>query len=139
MERQKQAYVYALTAVLMWSTVAAAFKITLRYLDYLHLLLFSSCTACVILFVVLVSQKKLPLLKSCSGRDFLYSAFLGFLNPYLYYVILFKAYSLLPAQEAQPLNYTWPVVLVLLSIPLLKQRITLRSVAAGAPTPPPTP
>ena len=34
----------------------------------------------------------------------------GFLNPFLYYIILFKAYSLLPAQEALSLNYTWPLV-----------------------------
>jgi len=32
MERQKQAYVYALITVLFWSTVASAFKLTLRHL-----------------------------------------------------------------------------------------------------------
>ena len=48
---------------------------------------------------------------------------LGALNPFLYYVILFKAYDLLPAQEAQPINYTWAITLTLLSIPLLKQRL----------------
>jgi drug/metabolite transporter (DMT)-like permease len=55
---------------------------------------------------------------------------LGFLNPFLYYVVLFKAYSLLPAQEAQPLNYTWSIMLVLLSIPLLKQNIKFISILA---------
>jgi drug/metabolite transporter (DMT)-like permease len=46
------------------------------------------------------------------------------LNPCLYYLVLFAAYDLLPAQEAQPLNYTWAVTLTLLSIPLLGQRIS---------------
>ena len=55
---------------------------------------------------------------------------MGFLNPFLYYVILFKAYSLLPAQEAQPLNWTWPIMLVLLSIVILKQPIRWASVLA---------
>jgi drug/metabolite transporter (DMT)-like permease len=55
---------------------------------------------------------------------------LGFLNPFLYYVVLFKAYSILPAQEALSLNYTWPIMLVLLSIPLLKQRIGFKSILA---------
>ena len=45
-------------------------------------------------------------------------------------MILFKAYSLIPAQEALALNYTWPVVLVLFSVPLLGQRIGPGSVAA---------
>ncbi|MBU1610952.1 MAG: DMT family transporter, partial [Proteobacteria bacterium] len=41
----------------------------------------------------------------------------------LYYLVLFGAYDRLPAQEAQPLNYTWAITLALLSVPLLKQRI----------------
>jgi drug/metabolite transporter (DMT)-like permease len=56
---------------------------------------------------------------------------LGFLNPFLYYTVLFKAYDLLPAQEAQPLNYTWAITLALLSIPLLKQKIGLRDIAGA--------
>ena len=43
-----------------------------------------------------------------------------------YYLILFKAYDLLPAQQAQPLNYTWAIVLSLLAVPLLKQTIRRR-------------
>ena len=68
-------------------------------------------------------QNKFHLLKSYTGKDYLHSALLGILNPFIYYVVLFKAYSLLLAQEAQPLNYTWQIMLVLLSIPLLKQKI----------------
>ena len=64
------------------------------------------------------------------GRPLLRSAANGFLNPFLYYVVLFKAYSLLPAQEAQPLNFTWPIVLVFLSAPMLGQRIRPLSILA---------
>jgi drug/metabolite transporter (DMT)-like permease len=55
-------------------------------------------------------------------RQWLYSALLGALNPFLYYCVLFKAYALLPAQEAQAINYTWAITLTLLAIPLLGQR-----------------
>lgn len=130
MENQKHAYIYAIAAVSMWATVASAFKISLRYLDFLQLLFYASIVSIVILFVILLIQGKLNLLKGYSPKDYLHSALLGFLNPFLYYTILFKAYSLLPAQEAQPLNYTWPIMLVLLSIPLLKQKIKLQSVLA---------
>ena len=130
MERQKQAYVYAAAAVLFWSTMASAFKVSLRYLDFLGLLFYSSITSVLILFLILLIQNKLRLFKGYSGKDYLRSVMLGFLNPFLYYVVLFKAYSLLPAQEAQPLNYTWSIVLVLLSIPILKQRIGFKSVLA---------
>ena len=55
------------------------------------------------------------------------SALLGLINPFLYYLILLKAYQLLPAQVAQPLNMIWPIVLVFLSVPLLKQKVSTRS------------
>lgn len=130
MERQKQAYVYAVTAVFFWSTVASVFKVSLRYLDFLQLLFFSSIASIIILFLILLVQNKLSFFKEYSEKDYLRSAMLGFLNPFLYYVVLFKAYSLLPAQEAQPLNYTWSIVLVLLSIPILRQRIGFKSILA---------
>jgi drug/metabolite transporter (DMT)-like permease len=130
MEKQKQAYIYAILVVLIWSTVASAFKVSLRYLDFLRLLFFACIASVTILFIILLVQNKIRLLREFSGRDYLRSAVLGFLNPFLYYIVLFKAYSLLPAQEAQPLNYTWPIMLVLLSIPLLKQKIKLKSVLA---------
>ena len=41
---------------------------------------------------------------------------LGLVNPFLYYLVLFKAYDLLPAQEAQAINYTWALMLAFLSV-----------------------
>ncbi len=70
------------------------------------------------------------MLKVLTKKDYLQSALLGFLNPFLYYIILFKAYSLLPAQQAQPINFLWPITLVLLSAPLLKQKIRPRDILA---------
>ncbi len=58
------------------------------------------------------------------------SMLLGLLNPFLYYILLFKAYSILPAQIAQPINFIWPIILVLLSIPLLKSKITMKIILA---------
>jgi drug/metabolite transporter (DMT)-like permease len=130
MKQQRQAYTYALLAVLCWSTIGSAFKISLRYLDFLTLLLFSSFVAAVVLFVILLMQGKLKLLAKLKKQDLLSSAFLGLLNPFLYYIVLLKAYELLPAQEAGTLNYIWPLALVLLSIPMLRQKITLWSILA---------
>ena len=128
MDRQIKAYIYAITAILLWSTVASAFKLTLRHTDYMHMLLGASAVSLVFLFGILIVQKKLYLLRTYSKKYYIVSAFLGFLNPFLYYIILFKAYSILTAQEALALNYTWPVMLVILSVPLLKQKVTLKSI-----------
>jgi drug/metabolite transporter (DMT)-like permease len=130
MDRQKKAYLYAVLTVLLWSTVASAFKITLRYLNFIQLLFYASFVSMAVLFLILLLQGKLQDLGKFSKREYIASALLGFLNPFFYYTILFKAYSLLPAQEAQPLNWTWPIMLVLLSIVILKQPIGLLNVIA---------
>jgi len=130
MPKQKKAYLFAILAVICWSTVATAFKIALRNCDFLQLLFFSSLVSSIVLFLILVFQKKIFLVRNISRSSFIHSVLLGFLNPFLYYTVLFKAYSILPAQEAMTLNYTWPVMLVLLAIPLLKQSLTLKSMLA---------
>ncbi|NPU85781.1 MAG: DMT family transporter [Syntrophaceae bacterium] len=130
MDNQKKAYGYALATVLLWSTVASAFKITLRYLSFLEMLFLASLTSAAAIFGILCIQGKLRLLRGMTRREWLHSAILGLLNPFAYYLILFKAYDLLPAQEAQPLNYTWPIMLVLLSALILRQKIRTASLFA---------
>ena len=132
MEKQKRAYLYAAVAVLFWSTIASAFKISLGYLDILSLLFYASAISTGTLFIYLVFSKKLNLLKNFSKNDYLRSAMLGFLNPFLYYLVLLNAYSILSAQEAMTINWLWPMTLVLLSIPLLRQKIKLKSILAIA-------
>ncbi|MCS7250577.1 MAG: DMT family transporter [candidate division WOR-3 bacterium] len=117
----KKSYFFAILSVLFWSTVATAFKISLRYLNYPQLLFISSLTALFIQFLLILFQGNLHLVK----ENFLNSFLLGFLNPFLYYLILFQAYSLLPAQIAQPLNFTWPIVLTFFSTIFLKEKIRL--------------
>jgi drug/metabolite transporter (DMT)-like permease len=130
MTNQKRAYLYASVTILLWSTMASAFKLALGYLDYFQLLFFASVSSCLVLFLLLVIQGKLSLLRTTTSKDILRSALLGLLNPFLYYLVLFKAYSLLKAQEAGTLNYIWPIILVLLSVPLLKQRLHWLSLVA---------
>ena len=130
MEKSKQSYIYAGLAILFWSTIPTAFKICLSELAILPMLTIASVTSATALFIILLAEGKLKLLSENSGRDLVNSALLGLINPFLYYLILLRAYQLLPAQVAQPLNMIWPIILVFLSVPLLKQKISGRSFAA---------
>ena len=121
---------YAGAVVLLWATVASAFKLSLRYVEAPHMLLYATLVSTAVLLVVAVWQGKLGQALACSRKQYVRSAAVGFLSPFLYYLVLFEAYDRLPAQEAQPLNYTWPVVVVILSAPLLKQPIGRVSLAA---------
>ncbi|WP_122893551.1 DMT family transporter [Arcobacter peruensis] len=128
---QSQAYKYALIAVFCWSTVATAFKIALNYLSPTELVLYASLMSTLILFIIVIYQKKLPDVKTHVKSNFKLVFILGCINPFLYYLILFKAYDLLPAQEAQSINYTWALMLAFLSVFFLKQKLTINDIIAG--------
>lgn len=120
---QKQAYLYGLVAVLLWSTVATAFKLALRYLSPLQLVALSSLTSTAVLLLLLAVTHKFHLPWRYIRQKPLFYLCLGLINPLGYYLILFKAYDLLPAQQAQPLNYTWAITLSLLAVPLLGHKL----------------
>lgn len=130
MKQQTKAYIYALAAVALWSTIASAFSLALNELDVYQLLLGAVIVSIICLLIIVLIQNKLSFLFSLKRKDFIHSALLGFLNPFLYYLILLNAYSILPAQEAMALNYIWPISLVLLSIPILKQKLSFRGFVA---------
>ncbi|MDX1593407.1 MAG: DMT family transporter [Gammaproteobacteria bacterium] len=132
MDRQTLAYLFAVATVLAWSTVATAFKLSLEHLEPPALLAWSSLASLLVLAAVAAARGGLGLLARWRGRDYALSALLGLLNPGLYYAVLFEAYDRLPAQQAQPLNYAWPVVLVLMSALFLKQPLRWRTLAAMA-------
>lgn len=113
----------ASVAVLSWSTVATAFKVALSYLTHFEMLLVASFTSLAIFAVVLTVQRRWGAVKALSRRTWGYFALLGLLNPVAYYLVLFKSYDLLPAQVAQPVNYFWPIFLLVLLALFAKQRI----------------
>ena len=130
MTNQGKAYLYAGIAIFFWSTVSTAFKIALHYLDFIQLLFIATWTSFLVyLFVFLLTGNKQSRFRF-TRNEVMHSAILGLFNPFIYYLILFKAYSLLPAQVAQPLNMIWPIIFVFLSIPFLKQKIAVRSFIA---------
>ncbi|WP_295799207.1 DMT family transporter [uncultured Microbulbifer sp.] len=127
----RRATIYALAAVACWSTVASAFKLSLQYLTPLQLVTIASVVSTLFMAGVISWQHRWGDLADNWRRKRGWYLALGFCNPFLYYLVLFNAYALLPAQQAQPLNYTWGVVLALLSVPVLKQKLRRQDLLAG--------
>ncbi len=124
MKKDKLAYLYVGIAIFLWSTVASAFKVALKYLSVIQLLSIASISSTFILMIILIFERKTSLLFHMSVKELLISTVTALLNPVIYYIVLFNAYALLPAQVAQPLNYTWPLVLTVLAAIFLKQKIS---------------
>ena len=123
----RKACIYALVTALMWSTIATAFKVALIDLDPWQLLFWSVATSTLFLLGLTAYQQKLPLVVKQFKQSPLFFIGLGILNPFFYHLALFGAYDLLPAQQAQALNYSWPIALTLLSIPLMGRRLSFNN------------
>jgi|WetSurMetagenome_2_1015567.scaffolds.fasta_scaffold01298_11 drug/metabolite transporter (DMT)-like permease len=125
----RRSKVFGLAAVALWSSAAAAFKLTLRVCTPLQLVLGSSAVSLLFLAAYcLFRDGRLPASRSLIAGG----AVRGLINPFVYYLVLINAYSLLPAQIAMVINYLWPLMLVLLSVPLLGRRLRLRNAAGMA-------
>ena len=98
----------------------------LAELKPLELLWFGAIVSFAFFALASLVSGRWPIFIHLTARDWLRLGALGLLNPFLYYLILFEAYDRLPAQIAQPLNYTWAITLGLLAIPVLGQRMTWR-------------
>lgn len=131
MTQQQTASIFGLLAVLAWSTVATAFKISLAYLSPAQLVLYASSASLISLLSILMVQSRLKELWPALQKNWRVSLLFGAINPFAYYLILFKAYSLLPAQEAQAINYTWALTMALLAVPFLKQALKRSDIFAA--------
>ena len=130
MNNQQKAYLYAGIAIFFWSTIASAFKIGLQEIDLVQFLFFATWTSFLILLLINIYTGRMKNISGISIKDLAFAALMGALNPFIYYLVLFKAYELLPAQVAQPLNMIWPIILVFLSVIILGQKIRAISFVA---------
>ncbi len=128
MTQDRQAMLFGLGAVALWSTVATAFKVALGYMSPLALMWLASLVSWALLGVLVARQ---GLLGQALRRGWRTAAWAGLMNPVAYYLMLFGAYDRLPGQEAMALNYTWALAMAFLAVPILGQRLTRIDVLAG--------
>ena len=129
MQQHRWSLVYGLVAVLLWSTMATAFKWSLNYTTPLQLIALASVVSWLFFLVALGITGELKILKSTSSGEITRSLLFGLLNPGIYYLVLFEAYDRLPAQDAMAINYTWGLTLPLISALFTRQWPSGRALA----------
>lgn len=127
---KNKAYLFALTATLLWGSSAAVIKILLQNLNSLQILLYSSLFASISLFLIALFQKKLSIIKTYTHKDYFRFAYMGFIGVFLYYLFFYLAISYLKAQEAFIINYIWPIMIVIFAVPILKEKFTTKKILA---------
>jgi len=123
-DTDRRAVKMGLGAVMLWSTVATAFSLSLEYLTPLQLVTLAAVVSWCFFATRLGSPARWASLRATSSKERITGLLMGWLNPGLYYLVLFAAYDQLPAQEAMAINYSWGITLALIAAPLLRQRLT---------------
>ena len=130
-DTDRRAVKLGLGAVMLWSTVATAFSLSLQYLTPLQLVTLATVISWCFFAIRLSATERRSALRVTSYKARATGLLVGWLNPGLYYLVLFAAYDRLPAQEAMAINYSWGITLALLAAPLLRQRLSAGALLAA--------
>ena len=117
-------YTYALLTVFIWSTLVTIAKILLSDIPNLETLAISSIFAFLFLLGINIKNGKIQELKKYSKKDYGIMAGLGFLGLFLYSALYYYGITELSSQEACIINYLWPIMLVIFSCIILKEKFT---------------
>ena len=121
----KKNYIYAILTVFIWSTLAAVAKMLLADIPNLETLAVSSILAFVFLLIMNIINGSIRELKKYSLKDYAIMAGLGFLGLFLSSALYYYGLAQLSSQEACILNYLWPIMLVIFSCIILKEKMTV--------------
>ena len=126
----KKNYIFAITTVFMWSTLAAVVKLLLSDIPNLEALAISSYISSGFLLIVNVFTGKIKIMKSLIFKDIGIISGLGFIGLFVYSALYYYGLSQLTSQEACIVNYLWPIMLVIFSCIILKEKLTVMKAVA---------
>ena len=129
-DARKSSVVYALISVGIWSTLSTVAKLVLADIPNLQTLAIGSAFAFLFMLALLFVTGAYRKLKNYAPRQYFAMAGLGVIGLFLYSALYYYALGVLTAGEACILNYLWPVMLVLFSCLLLREKLTLKKGAA---------
>ena len=129
-ENKLKGTIYVIICILLWALIPVVAKIGQTELNNHQFLFWSSLLSFVVLFLTVAFTGRLGNFKSYTFKDLLWLGFLGLLGTYIYYLFLYLGYAQAIGMEVLVVQYTWPIFIVLLSVPILKERLTLKKTAA---------
>lgn len=126
MKDNTKALFYVFACVVLWAMIPIVSKLGQAQLDNHQFLFWSSVVSFLTFIGILAFQKQGKAFLSLTSGQWLTALFLGFLGTYLYYILLYFGYAHVQGLEVLVIQYTWPIFVILLSLLLLKERLTIR-------------
>lgn len=126
----KKQYVYIIVTILLWATSGICTKLLGENLTSMQILSASVFFASLSLIGISIFQKKSKIIKSYKFKDYLKFIIYGFIGIFLYTYLFNSAVLLLPVQEAFVINYLWPIMVMVFSVLILKDRFNIYKLIA---------
>lgn len=124
MDKRVKALIYVFICIFFWSIIPIAAKLGQTNLDNHQFLFWSSLISFISLFLVTTYTNKIKYIKKYSFKDWFFVVVLGLLGTYIYYLFLYLGYKQAAGLEVLVIQYTWPIQIVILSIFLLREKLT---------------
>ena len=116
--------VYVLVCVFLWALIPVVSKLGQNGLDNHQFLFWSSLSSLLFFLGIGIYKKNIAHLYKISKNKWLKAISLGFLGTYLYYVLLYFGYANAPGMEVLIVQYSWPILVALLSLIILREKLT---------------
>ena len=126
----KKSYIFASVAIIGWSTLAPVTKMLVTDLPNMQVLFISSFIAFFCLLLFNIKQKNFQILREYTFKDIIIQVGLGILGLFLYTTFFNFGIEQLSSQDANIINYLWPLMIILFSVPILKEKMTFRKIIA---------
>ena len=125
-ENKKKALLYILACVFFWALIPVVSKTGQKGLDN-HQFLFWSGTVSMLTLIIatVINKDKMAAPKTGKGQ-ILFAIANGFIGTYLCYILLYFGYASARGLEVLVLQYSWPIMMVIISIFYLKEKIIVR-------------
>ncbi len=127
MTNKHKGIIYALFAVLLWSTLGLGFKLAVLDIDSFTVAIYVGIFATLALLVNIIIKQKLGLVFSILKKNYTFLILTGIMGLGIQQILYLKGYELLPASEVVTIFYLYPLIMVILSTLIYKEKTSLVS------------
>ncbi len=119
---------YVLICIALWALIPVVSKTGQTSLDNHQFLFWSSLISFLVLLAAAGLGGKFSEFRKIPVREYLGIFLLGLLGTYIYYLFLYLGYAEAVGLEVLVVQYTWPLLIVILSLFILRESLSVRKV-----------
>ncbi|AKG34384.1 DMT family transporter [Paenibacillus durus] len=124
LEASKNPFILMPILLLMWGSLAAVSKLLLNHLDSYQVLFYMYGLGAAVFLVIVMLKGQLRAIFSWKRSEIILLLSCGVFT-FLYDFLYLKSLELIPAVEASMLNYLFPIFIIVLAIPIHKEKLNL--------------